>query len=153
MKIPLINLEEIDSLFIVSITNGYFVSTGSFIAFDIEGNQYFAHSSFVEKHNDKFVALKGSSSSFFVLVDKEIWGPKWDNRENISIKFISNDKSECENQKDNLFYRKIIKYNLQKMELSSLESINVDTVNIKCPFANEIDILRKLLIDLNKRLD
>lgn len=153
MRIPLINLNEIDDLYIAIINKGHFLSTGSFIAYDTDGVEYFAHKSIVEIYYNKFIALKDSSSSFFVLVKKEMWGSKWDNRENISIKFISNNKSDCENYKDNLFYRKIIKYNLQKMELSCLESINVDTVSIKSPYSNEIDILRKLLIDLNNRLD
>lgn len=153
MGIPLINLNEIDDLYIAIIYKGHFVSTGSFIAYDTNGIEYFAHFSFVEKHKEKFIALKECLSSYFVLVEKEIWGANWDHSENNCIKFISDNKSECEYYKDNLFYKKIIKYNLYNMELSRLESINVDTVNIKCPYANEIDILRKLLIDLNNRLD
>lgn len=153
MEIPLINLKEIDDLFIVSISNGHFVSTGSFIGYDTNGVEYFAHKSIVEMYNDKFISLKESTSSYFVLVGKEIWGAKWDFSKNNCIKFISDSKHDCEHFKENLFYRKIVKYNLQKMELSKLESINVDTFNNKCPYSNEIDILRKLLIDLNNRLD
>ncbi len=149
----LMNLKEIDNLFIVNISNGHFVSTGSFIAYDFEGNEYFAHSSIVEKHNNKFIALKENSSSFFVLVEKEIWGGKWDNSENISIKFISDTKLECENYKDNLFYLKIIKYNLINMEQSRYNSLDIHTYNIESPYSNEIDILRKLLTELNERID
>lgn len=153
MEISLINLKEIDNLFIVYISNGHFVSTGSFIANDFEGNEYFAHSSTVEKHNNKFIALKENSSSFFVLVGKEIWGGKWDNSEKSSIKFISDTKLECENYKNNLFYQKIIKYNLIDMEQSRYNSIDILTYNKESPYSNEIDILRKLLTDLNERID
>jgi len=153
MEISLINLKEIDNLFIVNISNGHFVSTGSFIAYDFEGNEYFAHSSIVEKHNNKFIALKENSSSFFVLVEKEIWGGKWDNSENMSIKFISDTKLECENQKNNLFYKKIIRYNLQNMQQSRFDTININVDNNESNYSNEIDILRKLLTELNERID
>jgi hypothetical protein len=153
MEISLINLKEIDNLFIVYISNGHFVSTGSFIANDFEGNEYFAHSSIVEKHNNKFFALKENTSSFFVLVEKEIWGGKWDNSEKSSIKFISDTKLECENYKDNLFYQKIIKYNLIDMEQSRSNSNDILIYNKESPYSNEIDILRKLLTDLNERID
>jgi len=149
----LMNLKEIDNLLIINISNGHFVSTGSFIAYDFEGNEYFAHSSIVEKHNNKFIALKENSSSYWVLVEREIWGGKWDNIENTSIKFISDTKLECENHKDNLFYKKIIKYNLINMEQSRLDSFDIHTYNKESPYSNEIDILRKLLNDLNERID
>ena len=149
----LMNLKEIDNLLIINIYKGHFVSTGSFIAYDFEGNEYFAHSSIVEKHNNKFIALKENSSSFWVLVEREIWGGKWDNIENTSIKFISDTKLECENHKDNLFYKKIIKYNLINMEQSRLDSIDIHTYNKESPYSNEIDILRKLLTDLNEKID
>lgn len=149
----LMNLKEIDNLFIVNISNGHFVSTGSFIAYDFEGNEYFAHSSIVEKHNSKFIALMENSSSFFVVAEKEIWGGRWDNRENVSIKFISDTKLECDNHKDNLFYKKIIKYNLHLMEQSRLDAINIHNFNNESPYSNDIEILRKLLIDLNTKID
>ena len=153
MEMSLMNLKKIDDLFIVNIFKGHFVSTGSFIANDFEGNEYFAHSSMGEKHNNKFIALKENASSFFVLVEKEIWGGKWNNSENVCIKFISDTKLECENFKDNLFYHKIIKHNLINMEQSRLDSIDINTYDKESPYSNEIDILRKLLTDLNERID
>jgi hypothetical protein len=149
----LMNLKEIDNLFIVNISNGHFVSTGSFIAYDFEGNEYFAHSSIVEKHNSKFIALMENSSLFFVVAEKEIWGGRWDNRENVSIKFISDTKLECENHKDNLFYKKIIRYNLAVMQNLRIESINIHNFNKESPYTNEIEILQRLLSNLNTKID
>jgi hypothetical protein len=149
----LINLQEIDKMYIVKVTNGCFIRSGSFKAYDINENEYFAHSSVVEKNKDKFDALNTQQNSFWVLVEKQNWGVKWDNREVSGIITISELIEDCKLWKENLFYKKIIKYNLHLMEQSRLDAINIHNFNNESPYSNDIEILRKLLIDLNTKID
>lgn len=130
-----------------------FIRSGSFKAYDINENEYFAHSSVVEKNKDKFDALNTQQNSFWVLVEKQNWGVKWENREVSGIITISELIEDCILWKENLFYKKIIKYNLHLMEQSRLDAINIHNFNNESPYSNDIEILRKLLIDLNTKID
>ena len=66
MRIPLINLNEIDDLYIAIINKGHFLSTGSFIAYDTDGVEYFAHKSIVEIYYNKFFYSSHVTLSIFL---------------------------------------------------------------------------------------
>lgn len=152
MEVFLKLLQEIDNMYIVNITSGHFVSTGSFIANDIDGNQYFAHSSIVERYQNMFNSLKENIiTSFWVLVEKQNWGANWENREVKNIKIISEDKEDCRNLKSNFFYNLIIKNCLVDLQKMRLEAINVHNVNKEIPYSKEIEILLKILANLNNK--
>ena len=149
----LINLQEIDKMYIVQVTNGRFIRSGSFKAYDINENEYFANSTVVEKNKDKFDALNTQQNSFWILVEKQNWGARWDNIEVSSIITISELIEDCKTLKAYLLYQKIIKYNLYFMQQSRIDAINIHNYNIESPYSNEIEILRKLLTDLNAKID
>lgn len=149
----LINLQEIDKMYIVKVTNGKFIKSGSFKAYDINENEYFVHSTIVEKNKDKFDTLNTKQNSFWVLVEKQNWGAKWDNREVSGIITISESIEYCKLLKENLFYKKIIRYNLAVMQNLRFESINIHNFNNESPYTNEIEILQRLLSNLNTKID
>jgi hypothetical protein len=140
-------------MYVVQVTNGRFIRSGSFKAYDINENEYFAHSSIVEKNKDKFYALNTQQNSFWILVEKQNWGAKWDNKEVSGIITVSDSIDDCKLLKENLFYKKIIRYNLAVIQNLRFESINIHNFNNESSYTHEIEILQRLLSDLNTKID
>lgn len=153
MEILLKQLQEIDKMNVVKITNGHYVSTGSFIAYDIDGNEYFAHSIFVKSHQNKFNSLSENNSSFWVLVEKQNWGASWENREEISIKTISETKEGCLDFKAYLLYKIILRWKLNDLHRLEYDAIGTQNVNNEIHYSNGIEILQRFLADLNIKID
>lgn len=153
MEILIKQLQEIDKMNVVKIIGGHFVSTGSFIANDIDGNEYFAHSTIVKSHQNKFNSLNGNNTSFWVLVEKQNWGVNRENREEISVKAISETKEDCLNFKANLLYKIILRWNLNDLHQQEFDAIGTQKVNNEISFSNGIEILQRFLADLNIKID
>ncbi len=153
MEILIKQLQEIDKMNVVKITSGHFVSTGSFIANDIDGSEYFAHSTIVENHQNKFNSLYENYTSFWVLVEKQNWGANWENREEISIKTISETKEDCLNFKAYLLYKIILRWKLNDLRQQEYDAIGIQNVNNEIPYSNGIEILQRFLADLNIKID
>lgn len=144
MEALLKQLVEIDNMYIVNVTNGYYLPTGSFIATDDKGNEYFAYVSIVKKHQNVFDSLIKKEAAFWILGEKRNWGPKWDNEERISIQTISKNKADCQDFKNYLFFKLMTMLNLVKLQQMRHEAINVDNINSKIPFSDEVEILQKI---------
>ena len=153
MELFLEQLQEIDNMYIIKVTRGHFVSTGSCIVYDIDGNEYFANSSIVEKNQNKFDSLKEKKSSFWVLLEKQKWGTKWENKEVVSIRTISETKEDCQNVKSNLLYKMILRWNLNNLHQSEHNAININNDNNEITYSSGIKILERLLADLNTKID
>jgi hypothetical protein len=83
------NKDEISQSYTVIGVKGKMLPTGSFLAYDEYGHDYFAINSLVESLNNKFHQLV-IGKEMHILVLKEIWtGSKWKNRVVQAIAFIS----------------------------------------------------------------
>ena len=153
MEILIKHLQEIDKMNVVKIIGGHFVSTESFIASDADGNEYFAHSSIVERYQNMFDSLKENITSFWVLVEKQNWGANWENREVINIKIISENKEDCLNFKAHLLYKIILRWKLNDLHCQEYDAIGTQNVNNEIPYSNGIEILQRFLAALNIKID
>jgi hypothetical protein len=114
--------DEIDKMFITTVTGGNIIHTGSFWAQDIIGQEFFADSEFVKGKMKTFEELQlGITKTILVL--KEVWGGKWENQEVNKIIFIGNSLDEAKKFKDiiklEISYMKNI-YEINKQQLENI---------------------------------
>lgn len=153
MKQLLNQLQEINNTYIVNVKSGFFLETGSFIAIDNEGKEYFANLEFVKNYSDLFKALKEESTTCWILVNDEVWGPKYGNREVSKINTISLSKVYCKQFKIN----KLHKY-LLNLKIHEIFDLQLDAIRNKYILGNAenvvlyekiFDILNQNLTELN----
>jgi hypothetical protein len=118
------NKDEISQSYTVIGVKGKMLPTGSFLAYDEYGQDYFAINSLVESLNNKFQLLI-IGKKMHILVIKEIWsGPKWNNKVVQAIAFISESMESINKFKqlsEKIYETKIL---LGKLRLEELELVN-----------------------------
>jgi hypothetical protein len=133
---------EIDNMYIIKVRNGYSNDSGSFIAHDEKGNDFFANKEIVERNPNLFYRLENNQESFWILVEERIWGEKWGNRKVQNIVTFSDIEEECQNFKYELFLQLFVISKLIEFQLLSFESNE---------YNSQIKILQKIVADLNSR--
>ena len=114
--------DEIDKMFITTVTGGNIIHTGSFWAQDIIGQEFFAGSEFVKGKIKTFEELQlGVTKTILVL--KEVWGGKWENQEVNKIIFIGNSLDEAKKFKDIIKLEFSCMKNIYEINKQQLENI------------------------------
>ncbi len=156
--------EEINSLFkkiertyLAEVIFGRYTLKGSFIALSENGKEYFANKSLVVKNIEEFKLLSNSQKQFWVLVEDQIWGGKWNNKEVSSIVAISNNKVSCLTYKNRLSRRMKITMDLidvQETHLKLIESKfnDIDFEIKESEILDQTDLLQVQLKVLNEKL-
>lgn len=153
MEIFFERLREINKMYIVNVTSGNFLPTGSFIAKDADGKEYFANAAIEEIYHDLFISLYNQEMSLWILVNDEFWGQNHGNREVSKINIISNYKIECQQFKTNKLCKLLL--NLKKGEVFELQLDaarnphlvgNAENADL---YRNIVEILRQGIIDLD----
>lgn len=101
MEYLLEELLAINKMYIVNVTSGNFLHTGSFIAKDAEGKEYFANQAIIKICPNIFSALCKGGMSFWILVNDEVWEGKWKGKEVSKINAIYHTEIECKQFKTN----------------------------------------------------
>ena len=118
------NKDEISQSYTVIGVKGKMLPTGSFLAYDEYGQDYFAINSLVESLNNKFQLLL-IGKKMHILAIKEIWsGPKWNNKVVQTIAFISESMESINKFKqlsEKIYETEIL---LGKLRLEKLELVN-----------------------------
>lgn len=116
-------LEEIHNMEIIKVTKGHFVSTGSFVAYDGNGNEYFANKSIVEINKNLYDALS-QKQFLWVLVKEEIWIGKYPGKKMV-INTISETKEACQHFKINKLCKLLLKEKIDEIhEIQLIEIKN-----------------------------
>jgi len=133
---PLINmevflelLEEIHKMEIIKVTKGHFVSTGSFVAYDESGNEYFANKPIVEINKNLYDALS-HKQFLWVLVKEEIWTGKYTGKKMV-INTISETKEGCQQFKINKLSKLLLKEKIHEIHELQLKDIRNKFKNIE----------------------
>jgi hypothetical protein len=116
-------LEEIHNMEIIKVTKGHFVSTGSFVAYDVNGNEYFANKSIVEMNKNLYDALS-QKQFLWVLVKEEIWTGKYTGKKMV-INTISETKEGCQQFKINKLCKLLLKekiHEIHEMQLIEIQN-------------------------------
>jgi hypothetical protein len=146
-------LLEINKMYIVNVTSGNFLPTGSFIAKDADGKEYFANAAIEEIYHDLFISLSNEERSSWILVNDEVWGSNHGNREVSKINTISESEIECQQFKTNRLCKLLL--NLKKREVFELHLDAVRNPRLignaenAVLYGNIVEILRQGIIDLN----
>ncbi len=143
-------LIDIEKKYFSKVNSGYFTNSGSFIANDENGNDFFANKEIVDKKLHLFNQLKNNQESLWILVEEQTWSDKWDNKKVQNILTISNKEEDCKNYKTDLFLQLIVKVKLIEVQTSIHESIQKSALESKDNI-NQIKILQKILNDLNSK--
>lgn len=133
---------EIDKMYIVKVNDGYSNDSGSFIANDENGKDFFANKEIVARNPNLFNRLENNQESIWILVEERIWGEKWGNRVVQNIVTFSQREEDCQNFKFELFLQLFLKTKLFEFQLLSHESNEYNC---------QIKILQKTIADLNSR--
>ena len=108
---------------IIKVTKGHFISTGSFVAYDVNGNEYFANKSIVEMNKNLYDALS-QKQFFWVLVKEEIWTGKYTGKKMV-INTISETKEGCQQFKINKLSKLLLEEKIHEIhELQLIEIKN-----------------------------
>jgi hypothetical protein len=95
-------LQEIEEMYIVELSGGTIIPTGSFIATGTNGKEYFSNEDYVKRKHDFFNILETKKKNLWALITDEIWDGKWNNRHVSRIVFLSDNRLLCENYKERL---------------------------------------------------
>ena len=146
-------LLEINKMYIVNVTSGCILPTGSFIAKDAQGNEYFANAAIEEIYHELFITLTKEESSLWILVNDEVWGPKHGNREVSKINTISSSKIECQQFKTNKLSKLLLSMKQEEIFELQLDAISNrgtgNNSNNAILYGNIVEKLQEGLIDLD----
>lgn len=127
MEIFIELLEEIHNMEIIKVTKGHFVSTGSFVAYDEYGNEYFANKPIVEINKNLYDALS-HKQFLWVLVKEEIWTGKYTGKKMV-INTISETKEGCQQFKINKLSKLLLAEkidDIHKLQLIEIKNRFID---------------------------
>jgi hypothetical protein len=140
MEYFLEQLLEINKMYIVNVTSGVFLPTGSFLAKDAEGKEYFANQAIIKICPHIFNALSTGGISYWILVNDEVWEGKWKGKEVSKINTIYQTEIECQYYKTN----KMCKLLLINERYKSDELINETFEVLKVQYNKLRDLFSKI---------
>ena len=151
-------LLELENMYVVRVFDGRFTSTGSFFAKDEKQNEYFAPKEFVEKKSELIKALADRISPLWVLVQDEIWGGKWGNKQVSKIFKISEIESDCFEHKNNLILEIHLWHSLFDLHEQHFKLIEEHFgkplfTEKEQNLLHEKSLLQEKLLELNTQLD
>ena len=117
-------LIAINKMYIVNVTSGNFLPTGSFIAKDAVGKEYFANQGIIKICPHIFNALSTGGISYWILVNDEVWEGKWKGKEVSKINTIYQTKIECQQYKTNKLCKLLLlneSDNIQELRMDTLK--------------------------------
>jgi len=129
MEVFLELLEEIYKMEIIKVTKGHFVSTGSFVAYDESGNEYFANKPIVEINKNLYDSLS-HKQFLWVLAKEEIWTGKYTGKKMV-INTISETKEGCQQFKINKLSKLLLKEKIHEIHELQLKDIRNKSKNIE----------------------
>jgi mRNA-degrading endonuclease HigB of HigAB toxin-antitoxin module len=113
-----------EKMYINTVVNCKKISTGSILAYDKNGNDYFVINWLVERYNNSYFNNLLKGKPMFILANEEIWsGQKWNNKVVQAIVFIS------ENMESIIKFKKLLEeINETEQLISKLSIENMDLI-------------------------
>jgi hypothetical protein len=149
----------INNMYVTEVVSGCFSEKGNFIAMDKDGYEFFLANGLVSDRNQKlFQILINKIKPIWILVDNQIWGGKWNNKQVSSIVSISENRDFCISFKEVLLRQAEIELTLIELFEEQLKLIetNFGAINFseqEEKLKRKEILLRSELEELNKQLE
>lgn len=150
-------MQKIENMYFDKVIKGEFTNSGSFIAKNEDGKEFFVKKELAIRKSEFIEILVDNIRPLWVLVQDEIWSKKWNDKKVSSIKEISNTKEDCEVYKAKLLNQLQIKIKLIDLQNQILKLLDIplDEANVKNieNLEAEISTLQNQLQTLNAELN
>ncbi|MDR6846712.1 hypothetical protein [Flavobacterium granuli] len=148
----------VKKMYVTEVLSGYFINKGNFIALDKNKYEFFADKSFVEKNIKLCETLVSEEKPLWILVNNEIWGGKWNNKQVSRIETISENKDFCICFREKLvriaeLKIELVKFTKEKRNLIQNSFLSTNFEQQLKTIEKSEDELRKELQELKKQVN
>lgn len=95
-------LKKLEETYIVKLIGGRHTSKGSFWAVNELEDEFYIGPRLVESNPEIIDTLNKSEKTFWALIQKVVWGGKWNDQEVEEVMMLAREKDSCESFKDDL---------------------------------------------------
>ena len=151
-------LIELENMYVAKVFDGRFTSTGSFFAKDDKQNEYFVTKEFANKKSELIKTLSEKINPLWVLVQDEIWGGKWGNKQVSKIFEISEIENDCFEFKNKMILQIQTRRSLRELNQQHFKLIEEHFgkplfTEKEQALLHEKSLLQEKLVELNNQLD
>ena len=147
-------VKKLEETYIVKLIGGRHTSKGSFWAVNELGDEFFIGPGLVKTNPEIIDTLKKEEKTYWALIQKVVWGGKWNDQEVEEVMMLASEKDSCESFKSDLkseYELCIKKYEKFELLLEYIKNMR-NNIEIK-KLEIEIQQLDEKIECINKKLN